>query len=184
MHLIFILVYTYIYWKQLVLSSTVSTNNCIGFILVSSFSVLIMLFSESEESGSCYWQFNNFPSGSCLLIRLSLLMHMDIPLPLHSFWHSKPVCLCRDDLSSCLTHSCPQCQLAQSRNTFHLAWLCHIAASPTPPTLWTTSQAYSGAPHPRLSHPAHMISLASIFTLWTSILFSITFGTLDLLCCH
>ena len=62
MHLIFILVYTYIYWKPLVHSSTVSTNNCIGFILVSSFSVLIMLFSESEESGSCYWQFNNFPS--------------------------------------------------------------------------------------------------------------------------
>lgn len=88
--LIFILVYTYIYWKPLVHSSTVSTNNCKGFILVSSFSLLIMLFSESEESGSCYWQFNSFPSGSRLLIWLSLLTHTDILLPLHSFWHSKP----------------------------------------------------------------------------------------------
>lgn len=107
----------------------VSTNNCTGFIPVSSFSVLIMLFSGSGDSGSSIDSLVTSlgQPPSCLAAsprpRGSLL-------PLHSFWHSEPGCLCRDDLSSCLTHPYPQCQQTESRNTFHLAWLCHIAASP------------------------------------------------------
>ena len=161
--LIFILVYTYIFWKP------VSTNNCTGFIPVSSFSVLIMLFSGSGDSGSSIdslvTSLGQLPS--CLAAsprpRGSLL-------PLHSFWHSEPGCLCRDDLSSCLTHPYPQCQQAQSWNTFHLAWLCHIAASPhcnldALPSLLkcSLSQAISSCSHGLPCHHIHLVNKHIIF---------------------
>lgn len=127
--LIFILVYTYIYWKPLVHSSTVSTKTA---EVHSSF---FLFFIDH----AILWRPRNLaPAIDSLIASLRYRLLLWLSLLTHIRISSFPciAALALKAQSACAGMTSPPAwplspmPWPPSRNTFHLAWLCHIVASP------------------------------------------------------